>query len=59
MADRQDTERRVPAVIRRYFAAHDQRDSDGALATFAPDAKVVDDGHDYIGADRVRFGWLS
>jgi ketosteroid isomerase-like protein len=53
-ADRPDAESRAPDVIRRYFAAHDQRDSDAALAAFAPDAMVVDDGHEYVGTDQIR-----
>jgi ketosteroid isomerase-like protein len=55
---RPDTESNAPDVIRRYFAAHDRRDSDAALAAFAPDATVVDDGHEYVGADRIRH-WLA
>ena len=45
-------------VIRRYLAAHDRRDTDAALATFTPDATVVDDGHEYVGSDEIRH-WLA
>lgn len=48
----------LPAVIHRYHEAHDRRDTDTALATFTPDARVEDDGRTYVGADEVR-GWLS
>jgi hypothetical protein len=48
----------VPEVVARYFAAHDRRDTDAALATFASDARVHDDGRDYVGADEIRF-WLA
>jgi len=58
MTDRSDTERGAPEIIGRYFEAHDQRDSNAALAAFAPDATVVDDGHEYAGADRIRH-WLA
>ena len=37
----------LPEVIGRYFGAHDRRDTDAALATFAADAVVIDDGHEY------------
>jgi hypothetical protein len=48
----------VPSPIRRYFEAHDRRDAAAALATFTPDATVVDDGHEYVGSDEVR-RWLG
>ena len=48
----------VPAVIDRYFRAHDRRDTDAALSTFAANATVVDDGERYIGPDRIR-DWLA
>jgi ketosteroid isomerase-like protein len=48
----------VSEVIRRYLAAHDRRDTDAALATFTPDATVVDDGHEYVGSDEIRH-WLA
>jgi SnoaL-like domain len=52
------TEPDVPAVIDRYLLAHDRRDTDGALSTFAPNATVVDDGQRYVGPDRIR-EWLA
>jgi SnoaL-like domain len=48
----------APEVIRRYFEAHDRGDTDAALGAFAPDATVVDDGHEYVGSDRIRH-WLA
>jgi ketosteroid isomerase-like protein len=48
----------VPAVIDRYLRAHDRRDTDAALSTFAANATVVDDGQRYVGADRIR-EWLA
>ena len=47
-----------PAVIDRYFEAHDRRDSAAALAEFAPDAVVSDDGHEYVGPDAILH-WLD
>ena len=52
------TEPDVPAVIDRYLRAHDRRDTDAALSTFAANATVVDDGQRYAGHDRIR-DWLS
>ena len=52
------TEPDVPAVIDRYLRAHDRRDTDAALSTFAANATVVDDGQRYVGADRIR-EWLA
>src|SRR4051794_26486769 len=48
----------LPDVIRRYQAAHDRHDTDTALATFAPDARLHDDGHDHHGTDEIRH-WLA
>jgi hypothetical protein len=48
----------VPEVVRRYQQAHDRHDVDGALSAFASDAKVVDDGHEFVGADAIR-NWLT
>jgi hypothetical protein len=48
----------LPAVVRRYQDAHDRRDTDGAVATFTPDAIVTDDGHTYRGLVEIR-DWLS
>jgi hypothetical protein len=47
-----------PDVIRRYLEAHDRRDTDASLSAFAPDAHVLDDGHDYYGLEAIR-DWLA
>ena len=47
----------VPAVITAYQAAHDQHDVDAALATFATDAVVHDEDHDWMGVQQIR-QWL-
>jgi ketosteroid isomerase-like protein len=44
----------VPAAIAAYQAAHDRRDISTALAQFADDAGVVDDGRTYDGAAGVE-----
>jgi hypothetical protein len=48
----------LPEVIARYQDAHDRRDTEAALATFASDAIVRDDGHEYRGSVEIR-DWLS
>jgi hypothetical protein len=48
----------LPEVVRRYQDAHDERNTDTAVAAFAADATVVDEDHEYRGADEIRF-WLS
>jgi hypothetical protein len=48
----------LPDVVRRYLEAQDRRDTDAALAAFAPDAHVFDDGQDYRGLDAIR-DWLT
>ena len=48
----------IPDVIQTYQAAHDRRDTDAALATFTPDAVVLDDGREHHGTEAVR-QWLS
>ena len=48
----------LPATVRDYLAAHAARDTDAALAAFAPTAVVVDDGRTYRGTDDVR-GFLA
>jgi hypothetical protein len=48
----------LPDVVARYFAAHDQRDTEAALRSFVSDATVKDDGHEYHGRDQIR-DWLS
>jgi hypothetical protein len=48
----------LPTVIERYQQAHDRGDTPTALATFAPDATVVDDGRRCVG--HVEIGaWLT
>jgi hypothetical protein len=44
----------VPDVITIYQAAHDRRDVAAALAQFAADANVVDDGRTYEGSSGVE-----
>ena len=44
----------VPEVIRRYLDAHDRRDTEVALATFAPDATVDDEERHFRGPDEIR-----
>ena len=53
-----DVESKVPEIIRRYLGAQDRRDTEAALSAFAPDATVVDDGHEYLGSVRIRH-WLA
>ena len=48
----------APAVIDGYFKAHDRRDTEAALRAFAEDARVQDDGHDYLGLGAIS-RWLS
>lgn len=48
----------LPDVIRRYQQAHDRRDADTALASFGPDAVVVDDGNTARGSEEIRH-WLE
>jgi ketosteroid isomerase-like protein len=51
-------DRELPEVVSRYQAAHDRRDTAAALAAFAPDARVFDDGREYQGAAEIR-DWLD
>ncbi|WP_432830002.1 nuclear transport factor 2 family protein [Dactylosporangium sp. CA-092794] len=44
--------------ITTYMAAQNARDVDAAMACYAPDAVVTDDGHTYRGTDEIR-GWLA
>jgi ketosteroid isomerase-like protein len=48
----------LPDVIRQYQDAHDRHDTEAALANFAPDARVIDEGHEHVGADAIRH-WLA
>jgi hypothetical protein len=47
-----------PEIVGAYQDAHDRRDTEAALATFADNARVTDDGRDYRGRDEIR-DWLS
>jgi hypothetical protein len=44
----------VPSAIASYQAAHDRRDVPTAVAQFAADARVVDDGRTYEGISGVE-----
>ncbi|MFI6154448.1 nuclear transport factor 2 family protein [Kitasatospora sp. NPDC051170] len=48
----------LPEVVTRYLRAHDAKDVATAVATFAPEATVTDDGRTYHGAAAIR-GWLE
>lgn len=49
----------LPPVIVRYLEIHDDRGERSAVAElFAPNARVVDEGIEYLGIDAVR-GWLG
>ena len=48
----------APDAVRRYQDAHDRGDVENALAAFAADAIVTDDGHEYRGRDQIR-DWLA
>jgi ketosteroid isomerase-like protein len=44
----------LPAAITAYLVAHRARDLDTAMAHYAPDAAVTDEGHTYTGPDEIR-----
>lgn len=46
----------IPDVIARYYAAAAGGDLPSLLGCFAPDAHVLDEGHDYHGVEEIR-GW--
>src|SRR5207302_10058719 len=48
----------LPEVVRVYLSAHDNGDADVAVATFKPDGRVRDDGHDFVGSSEIRT-WLT
>lgn len=48
------TEQSTPEIIRRYFAAASQPDSEAYLALFAADAVVEDEGRTHVGIDAIR-----
>ena len=48
----------LPTPIEHYQRAHEQRDTDAAVAMFRADATVVDDGRTHTGIDEIRW-WLA
>jgi ketosteroid isomerase-like protein len=48
----------LPANVRRYLDAHRDKDAAAAIATFSPDAVVVDDGKTYTGLEQIH-EWLG
>ena len=40
--------------LERYFAAQNAHDAEAMTACFASDARVRDEGHDYVGRDAIR-----
>jgi ketosteroid isomerase-like protein len=48
----------LPAIVAEYFAAANTDDADRIAACFAPDAKVNDEKHDYVGRPAIR-QWAS
>lgn len=48
----------LPEVVTRFLRAHDAKDVATAVATFAPEATVTDDGRTYRGTAAIR-GWLE
>jgi hypothetical protein len=50
--------RELPAVIETYQQAHDRRDTEGSIASFGPDATVIDEETTFSGTERIRW-WLD
>lgn len=48
----------LPDIIAAFQRAHDDHDTDAAIATFVEDATVVDDGRTYTGVAEIRT-WLD
>lgn len=48
----------LPPIVRSYLTAHRDHDTETALAAFAADATVDDEGHTYRGVEEIR-GWLQ
>ncbi len=48
----------LPTLITDYLVAHQARDLDAAVAAYAEDAAVVDEGHTYRGPAEIR-DWLA
>ncbi|WP_327002148.1 nuclear transport factor 2 family protein [Dactylosporangium sp. NBC_01737] len=48
----------LPPAVTAYLTAHNARDVDSAIASYASDAVVIDDGRTYHGVDEIR-AWLA
>ena len=48
----------LPEIITSYLKAHDARDLDVAVRTYAPDATVTDEGRTYEGREEIG-RWLA
>jgi hypothetical protein len=48
----------LPEIITTYLKAHDARDLDVAVRTYAPDATVTDEGRTYDGREEIG-RWLA
>ncbi|MEV6925619.1 nuclear transport factor 2 family protein [Dactylosporangium sp. NPDC051485] len=48
----------IPPAIATYLTAHNARDVDSAIASYATDAVVHDEGRSYHGRDAIR-AWLT
>lgn len=48
----------LPDIIAAFQRAHDDHDTEHAIATFCDDATVVDDGRNYTGVAEIR-AWLD
>lgn len=48
----------TPDIIDRYLEAQDQGDNQTVVATLAPDATIVDDGHRFDGHEEID-AWLT
>ncbi|GAA1552736.1 hypothetical protein GCM10009827_086810 [Dactylosporangium maewongense] len=48
----------LPPAITTYLTAHNARDVDRAITSYAPDATVIDDGRSHHGTDEIR-EWLA
>lgn len=47
-----------PDAVRAYMTLAEREDRTAAVALFADDAHVTDDGHDYLGTTEIR-AWLG
>jgi hypothetical protein len=48
----------LPTIVRTYLTAHREHDNTTAIAAFAADATVIDEGHTYLGLEEIR-DWLQ